>query len=81
MCKTLDLLGLSESEIAFVEKVYLNPGCKLNNCSEEWIKDGSTYGKTTSLYKKPEELGLIECIGSYKWKPTSKIKMIIVTNI
>ena len=75
--KTLKSLGLSDSEIEFVEKVYLNPCCKIRK-TKEYIDDGSEYGTFVALWKKPEKLGLIECVGNYKWKPTEKVKMVIV---
>lgn len=67
---------LTKEEIQFVKDVILNPGCKLSNVFL-WIDDGSEYGTSLALWKKPEELGLIECVGSYKWVPKNvEIKLI-----
>ena len=52
--------GLSPDERAFVELVRQRPGHKLNS-GDALGPDGE------SLWKRPEELGLIECVGSYKW--------------
>jgi hypothetical protein len=52
---------LSEAELAFVELVKANPGKKL---SHNDAFDADSY----PLWKKPEQLGLIECLGSYKWR-------------
>lgn len=73
--KTLSELGLSKEEIDFVELVYLNPNCKLHEC-RHYIDEKNTI----DLYKKPEQLGLIKCVGSYKWIVTDKVKIMFVVN-
>jgi hypothetical protein len=56
---------LTEAEVKFVEMVYACPGCKLHDVFSP--DDGS------ALWDRPERLGLIECVGGYKWKPTKAI--------
>lgn len=54
---------LSTEELRFLDAVALNPGSKLNGgiaCGEEG----------NSLWPRLEALGLIECLGSYKWQLT-----------
>lgn len=56
---------LTAAEAAFVELVKARPGCKLGH--------DQVFGENTyPLWRKPEALGLVECVGSYKWKPTNK---------
>jgi hypothetical protein len=51
---------LSADEINFVERVRQRPGHKLNS--------GEAQGSNGEpLWKRPEELGLIQVVGSYKW--------------
>lgn len=69
--KPLKELGLTKEEIDFVYKVFENPSCKLHNCFH-FDEDNTTH---VPLWEKPQELGLIECVGSYKWTPTDKISM------
>ena len=66
---------LTEPEAAFVEWVHRNPGCKANDgdLAQHWESDGSEHGVILCHWKRPEELGLIECVGSYKWAPTAKL--------
>jgi hypothetical protein len=52
--------GLTVDERAFVELVRQRPGHKLNN-GEAFDADGN------GLWTKPEALGLIQCVGSFKW--------------
>lgn len=55
--------GLSAGELRFLEYIALNPGAKLN--------DGiALEDEGNSLWKRLEDLGMIECVGSYKWKLT-----------
>jgi hypothetical protein len=63
---------LSPEEADFVKMVYANPGCKISSVMH-YVDDGSEYGTSKALYKLPEELGLIECVGSYKWIPKNLI--------
>lgn len=57
---------LTDDEAGFVRLVFNNPGAKLNG-GEAFGEDGE------SLWTRPENIGLIECIGSYKWKPTNML--------
>ena len=66
---TLKELGLTDDEIEFVKAVYLNPGCKYPAESSKWFDDGTEYGDSVLLYTNPEKLGVIKCVGSYKWVP------------
>lgn len=52
---------LTDAERAFVELVAANPGKKLGH-REAFDADDNP------LWRKPEQLGLIECLGSYKWR-------------
>jgi hypothetical protein len=52
---------LSDAERAFVELVKANPGCKVNDAQA--FDDAGN-----ALWRKPEALGLIECVGSYEWR-------------
>lgn len=52
---------LNEAETAFVNLVRSCPGQKLNG-GEAYDTNG------VPLWRIPEALGLIECLGSYKWK-------------
>jgi hypothetical protein len=52
---------LSDAERAFVELVKASPGCKLNDAQA--FDDAGN-----ALWRKPEALGLIECVGSYEWR-------------
>lgn len=53
--------SLSADELRFLEAIALNPGCKLNG-GIAWDDEGN------SLWGRLEVLGLIECVGGYKWK-------------
>ena len=52
---------LSDEELEFLKAVHAHCGSKLHSCFSE---DGS------DLWKRLEEIGLIKCIGSYKWELT-----------
>lgn len=56
---------LTDAEIIFLKHVIQNPGSKLDG-GESWNED-------SPLWNRPEELGLITCVGSYKWEPTDKL--------
>lgn len=56
-------VALSADELKFLEAIAMNPGAKLND-SIASSEEGN------SLWVRLEDLGLIECIGSYKWKLT-----------
>lgn len=51
---------LTPEELAFVELVRQRPGHKLNG-GEALASDGR------ALWERPEQLGLIQAVGSYKW--------------
>lgn len=53
--------ALSAAELRFLEAIALSPGCKLNG-GIAWDEEGN------SLWERLEALGLIECVGGYKWK-------------
>lgn len=53
---------LTDEEEAFVAAVFHYPGSKYPVVDHSNI-DGS------AVWRKPEDLGLVECVGSYKWKP------------
>lgn len=76
--KTLESV-LTKEEARFVRIVYSCNGLKLDGgVAFHWEDDGSEYGKTVGLWSKPEELGLIECVGNYSWVPTKKLSVVIV---
>jgi hypothetical protein len=79
--KEYDELGdtLSKMEEEFVVHITKYPGCKTYDIYET-VEDGTEYGHMVRLWKKPEALGYIECVGSYKWKPTDKVKLGLVIN-
>lgn len=54
---------LTNEERHFLKTICALPGSKLNGGSI-WGDDGK------SLWPRLEALGLIECVGSYKWRPT-----------
>lgn len=51
---------LSEDETKFLELIRANPGYKFNS-GEAYDRDGN------SVWGRLESLGLIRCVGSYKW--------------
>lgn len=64
---------LSQEEANFVRAVYRSLGSKHPYPDQIWEDDGSEYGTLLCLWEKPEKLGLIECVGSYKWRPTTRL--------
>lgn len=54
-------VALSADELQFLEVIAMNPGAKLNG-GEAFDDEGN------SLWGRLEKLGLIDCVGSYKWK-------------
>ena len=66
---------LTEHEASFVARVYRQPGSKLNDdgIASHWEDDGTEYGNIVCHWHRPEALGLIKCVGSYKWEPTGKL--------
>lgn len=68
---------LTEHECNFVYSVFHAAGCKIPDAASHWEDDGTEYGKIVTHWEKPESLGLVECVGSYKWKPTDKLVLAI----
>lgn len=62
---------LTEEEVDFVRKVFLNPNCKLHNVFSQ---------EGTPLWKNPEMLGIIKCTGSYKWV-AANLEMKLITQV
>ncbi len=61
---------LNPSEVAFVEKVFANPGGKMSTQEAyELVDDNTIMGAHVALWKTPEALGMIESVGSFKWIP------------
>ena len=60
---------LSKNEIEFVKAVCISPGTKYPAHS---VDNAGVY-----LYERPERLGLIKAVGSYKWEPTDKIRLTV----
>lgn len=60
------LWELTDDELNFVQRVERNSGCKLS--------DATVYrgDEIITPWTKPEKLGLIHCVGSYKWEPGPK---------
>lgn len=56
---------LSDEEIRFIFRVIKNPGGRVENAFSDVTGN--------SLWIRPEKLEIIECVGSYKWKPTDKL--------
>lgn len=54
------------SECEFIELVCKNPGGKLSGAIGN-----------DAPWKRPEEQGLVRCVGSYKWEPTEKLVIAI----
>ncbi len=52
-------------EIEFVKLVYQHPGSKLNGGEAQGEHD-------ENLWETPEKMGLIKCVGSYKWVPDTE---------
>lgn len=71
--------ALTSHEIDFCLLVLQSPGARLDDEGQarHWEDDGSEYGQIFSHWYKPEELGLIECVGGYKWVPTDKLKSMV----
>lgn len=63
---------LTEDEKRFVSLVFLNQGCKLSADI-----DSSDYDQPP-VWEKPERLGLVKCVGSYKWVTTNKVSCTFV---
>ncbi len=70
---------LTSHEVDFCILVLCKPSTKLNGEGEalHWEDDGSEFGKCVAHWDRPEKLGLVECVGSYKWVPTDKLKSIL----
>jgi len=63
--------GLTKEEIEFYLAVNYAPGSKYPRADGSYGKDGN------ALWKKLEERGLIEAVGSYKWKPVLDLTEVI----
>jgi hypothetical protein len=63
-------IELNLDELAFVELIRACPGQKLNG-GEAYDTNG------VPLWRIPEALGLIECTGSYKWKPAEPVPPVV----
>lgn len=59
---------LTADEISLLSWVCLHPGCKNEDVAWGNEKDGTS----EPLWKKLEQLGMIEVVGSYKWAATDK---------
>jgi hypothetical protein len=72
MLQPIDEL-LSEEELGFVMAVAANPGCKYpGGYGANWdvfYPDGKP-----ALYEKPQELGIIKAVGSFKWVLGDNVK-------
>jgi hypothetical protein len=62
---------LSSEEAEFVRHVFCFPGGKYPGGAEFWDRISMDCG----IWLKPESLGLVRSIGSYKWEPTDKLKL------
>ena len=70
--KLLKDLDLTKEEIDFVKTVYQNPWCKLNS-DQAFGENGE------ALWENPERLNVIECMGSFKWKPKNlEMELVVV---
>ena len=65
--KATALWKLTSPEFKFVQLVERNPGCKLQPPYEGYAEH-----EIQTPWKNPEKLGLIHCVGSYKWEPGPK---------
>lgn len=63
---------LTDRERAFVEAVYRTPDCKYPGGDAIWDTVDITENDVT-VWLKPEQLGLVVCTGTYKWKPTERL--------
>lgn len=57
---------LNEEERAFLRMVILFPGAKLGSL------------EANGQWHRPENLGLVTCVGSWKWRPTDKLLGILL---
>lgn len=57
--------ALTADEVSFVLDVYRYPGAKLALDAE------------IAAWRRPEKLGLVTCVGSYKWRPTNRLDAIL----
>ena len=63
---------LTEGEAALVEWVHRNPGAKADHALAHGTED-----QPASNWQRPEALGLIESVGSYKWRPTERLVLAV----
>jgi hypothetical protein len=66
---------LSEDEATFVRAVFASPGSKGvgQEWSSTWKDDGTEYGCVIHHWERLEKLGLIRCVGGFKWEPTDRL--------
>lgn len=60
----------TRAQIFFLKSILNSPGCK--HAAETSYQDDN--GDYQELWSELEKLELVECIGSYKWIPTEKLK-------
>jgi len=65
---------LTKYEIQFVMDVCANPGRKHPGECSHFEDDGSEFGIIINHWEAPEKLGVVKCVGSYKWIPTEKLE-------
>ena len=62
---------LTADEAEFVRHVFCAPGRKYPGGSDFWDRIDMECG----IWIKPESLGLVRSVGSYKWEPTENLKL------
>ena len=69
---------LSAREVEYVKAVCAFPGAKYptSHYPCEHQDDELLPGEEHEAWYRPEELGLIESVGSYKWKPGKKLRIL-----
>lgn len=73
--------SLDKNHRKFILQAHASNGAK--NCCETSVDtdevsfidtDGTKYFKSICLYELSEKSGFVECVGSYKWRSTTKFK-------
>ena len=64
---------LTADEADFVKHVFCNPGLKYPGGPTFWDKIDMDCG----IWIKPESLGIVRSVGSYKWEPTGRLQICI----
>jgi hypothetical protein len=61
---------LTPEEVAFLRRVHERPGGKLNGDGEasDSVEIAPDQWQSRAFWEAPERLGLVECVGSYKWR-------------